>query len=103
MSAHNTNTGHEWIAPDDAPELTDAFFEPADEYRGGVLIRKGGRPKSANPMRAVHIRLDPDQLDRLRTSGPGWQSRVNAMLRKAVGMQGAWPSRSSTEEIRTWI
>jgi len=86
MSGNKTNTGHEWIDPDDAPELTDAFFEQADEYRGGVLVRKGGRPKLANPKRPVHIRLDPDLLDRLRASGPGWQSRVNAMLRKAVGM-----------------
>ena len=46
MSAHNTNTGHEWIAPDDAPELTDAFFETADEYRGGVLVKTGGQSTS---------------------------------------------------------
>ena len=32
------------------------------------------------------MRLDRDLLDRLKTEGPGWQSRVNAMLRKAVGL-----------------
>ena len=31
----------EWVDPDDAPELTDAFFEEADEYIGNRLIRRG--------------------------------------------------------------
>jgi hypothetical protein len=33
---------------DEAPELTDEFFERADHYRGGKLIRRG-RPKSDDP------------------------------------------------------
>jgi hypothetical protein len=30
---------------DEIPELTDDFFERADHYRGGKLVRRG-RPKS---------------------------------------------------------
>ena len=47
-------------------------------------ITKRGRPKLANPKRQVTLRLDSDVLESLRNSGPGWQSRVNDILRKAV-------------------
>jgi uncharacterized protein (DUF4415 family) len=32
----------------------------------------------------VSLRLDPDVLEHFRATGPGWQSRINAALRKAV-------------------
>jgi uncharacterized protein (DUF4415 family) len=70
---------------EDAPELTDAQLAAADVHEGGVLIKRGrGRPKL--PVRKVPIkfRLDPDVVERLRASGPGWQTRVNAALRRLV-------------------
>jgi uncharacterized protein (DUF4415 family) len=30
------------------------------------------------------MRVDAEVLDALRASGPGWQTRVNELLRKAV-------------------
>jgi len=41
---------------------------------------KRGRPKSDAPKVAVKIRLDAWAVERLRESGPGWQTRVNAAL-----------------------
>lgn len=75
-----------WVDPDDAPELTDEFFENAEVFQGNTFIRVGqrGRPKSDNPKELVSIRLDPDVLAKLREAGPGWQTRVNDILRKAV-------------------
>ena len=35
-----------WQDPDDAPELTDAFFEEADEFVGEKLIRRGRSPEA---------------------------------------------------------
>ncbi|WP_354292251.1 BrnA antitoxin family protein [Sphingomonas sp. PvP055] len=32
------------------------------------------------------MRLDLDVIDRFRADGPGWQGRVNAVLRKAAGL-----------------
>jgi uncharacterized protein (DUF4415 family) len=32
----------------------------------------------------LSLRVDRDVLAALRASGPGWQTRVNALLRKAV-------------------
>jgi uncharacterized protein (DUF4415 family) len=37
----------------------------------------------------VTLRLDPDLLDRLRASGPGWQTRVNKALRDWLKKQAA--------------
>ncbi|MBF8274075.1 MAG: hypothetical protein HW380_3180 [Magnetococcales bacterium] len=42
----------EWIDPDDAPELTDAFFEEADEYIGDRLIRRG---RHANTEKSISV------------------------------------------------
>ena len=33
----------------------------------------------------VSLRLDRDVLDVFQADGPGWQDRINAALRKAVG------------------
>jgi uncharacterized protein (DUF4415 family) len=51
-----------------------------------ILARRGRPPGSVAPIKkqAVKLRLDPDILEALRASGPGWQTRVNAILRQAV-------------------
>ena len=72
--------------PDETPELTDDWFAKADLYQGQELVRRGGRPKKAAPKEAVNIRLDPDVLAHFRATGPGWQSRINATLRSAIGL-----------------
>jgi len=79
-------TGSTWIDPDDAPELTDEWFATADLYEAGKLIRRGGRPKKAEPKEAVSLRLDPEVVAHFRAGGPGWQSRINAALRKVAGL-----------------
>jgi uncharacterized protein (DUF4415 family) len=76
-----------WVDPDDAPELTEDWFANADLYEGDKLVRRGGRPKKAAPKEPVNIRLDPDVLAHFRATGPGWQSRINATLRRAVGLK----------------
>jgi uncharacterized protein (DUF4415 family) len=67
----------------DIPELTDEFFDKADFYIGDKLIRRGrGRPPLGAPKKLVSLRLDQDVIERFRAGGPGWQSRINAALRK---------------------
>lgn len=91
MTVSKNTTPESWVDPDDGPEWTEEHFQRAAFYRCGKLIRpatgtytKPGRPKLANPKRQVTLRLDGDLLDRLRESGPGWQSRINEILRNAV-------------------
>jgi uncharacterized protein (DUF4415 family) len=68
---------------EDAPELTDDQLARADLYEGDRLIRRG-RPPKARPKEAVKLRLSPDVLDHYRAGGPGWQTRINATLERAV-------------------
>jgi uncharacterized protein (DUF4415 family) len=71
---------------DDArPELDDAWFGEADAFVGSRLVRRG-RPPLDNPKQPVTIRLDPDVVEWFKRSGDGWQTRINAALRKAAGI-----------------
>jgi uncharacterized protein (DUF4415 family) len=71
-----------WRDSDDAPALTEAFFDRAEIRRGGKVLRRG-RPPLPNPKQAVKLRLDADVLAAYRETGSGWQTRINADLRKA--------------------
>ena len=68
---------------EEIPELTDEWFERADLYEGGKLVSRG-RPKADVTKDAVSLRLDRDVLAHYRGTGRGWQSRINAALRKAA-------------------
>ena len=66
---------------DDIPELTDEFFDKAEIRYGDRLIRPGQPPLDIS-RKLVSLRLDRDVIDAFRAGGPGWQSRINAALRK---------------------
>jgi uncharacterized protein (DUF4415 family) len=73
-----------WVDPDDAPELNRQFFQTADVYKGEKLVRRGRPPVGERPKEAVKLRISPDVLDYFRSGGPGWQTRINATLERAV-------------------
>ncbi|WP_425375384.1 BrnA antitoxin family protein [Rhizobium deserti] len=41
-----------------------------------------GRPKSLRNKVSTTIRLDPEIVQAFRSGGPGWQSRINEVLRQ---------------------
>ena len=59
---------------DDNPPLDAAFM-------AGMKPSRRGRPKLDAPKVEVKIRLDAKTVQHLRSSGPGWQTRVNDALR----------------------
>ena len=67
------------------PELTEEWFQKADLYHGEKLIRRG-RPPADSPKKAISLRVDADVLERFKADGPGWQGRMNDVLRKAAGL-----------------
>lgn len=78
------------IFDDDNPEWTEADFARAlrgddipPEIRAAFPKTRGRPAGSAKQL--VSLRIDRDVLDSFRASGPGWQSRINEALRKAVG------------------
>jgi uncharacterized protein (DUF4415 family) len=89
MPAKKRSGSTGWIDPDDAPELTAEMLAEAEVFKGDRFVRRGpGRPKAEVTKEKISVRLDPDVLARLREAGPGWQSRINVVLRKALGLDG---------------
>jgi uncharacterized protein (DUF4415 family) len=91
MIKRKENTKGVWRDPDDAPELTDDILDRAEIAIGGKVIRpasgtltKPGRPKKADAKVSVHLRLSPEVIAHFRARGPGWQTRIDEALRKAV-------------------
>jgi uncharacterized protein (DUF4415 family) len=76
------------------PEWTKQDFakaKPASEVLPPEVMaqfkNKGGRPRIENPKEAVKLRIDADILAKFRESGPGWQTRINGILRAAVSVR----------------
>jgi uncharacterized protein (DUF4415 family) len=76
----------------DPPPLTDDMLREmrpvrevhGDEWVDRAMGRKRGRPKVETPKVEVKIRLDAKTVEHLRHSGPGWQTRVNALLGRLI-------------------
>jgi uncharacterized protein (DUF4415 family) len=47
-----------------------------------IKRRLRGRPNAQAPKHLVSLRLDPDVIKRFRATWPGWQSRINDVLRR---------------------
>jgi uncharacterized protein (DUF4415 family) len=43
-----------------------------------------GRPKSESPKQLVSVRYSPEVLEYFRSTGEGWQSRMDGVLRQYV-------------------
>jgi uncharacterized protein (DUF4415 family) len=59
---------------EELPELDDAMLERAQ-------VRKGGRPRAANPKVLISLRLPADVIAKWKATGPGWQTRMAERLR----------------------
>ena len=82
-----------WTDPDDAPELTAETLAKAKRMVGGVEVsaaefqaarKRMGRPPVAVARPTLNMRIDADVLDALKSKGKGWQTQVNAILRREV-------------------
>lgn len=84
-----TTSKRKVIDPDNPP-LTDEQLKrmrPVSKETLDFFNRARGRPPIDNPKQAVSLRLDQDVLDHFKKSGPGWQSRINAALRKQAKLK----------------
>jgi len=66
---------------EEIPELTDEFFEGADEYIGEKLIRSG-RPKTESPKVLLTVRYSPEVIEAFKATGKGWQTRMDEALKE---------------------
>lgn len=73
--------------PEEDADIRRAISADPDTWAvapGARVIRRG-RPAGSNKSQ-VTVKLDNDVLERLREGGRGWQTRMNAALREALGL-----------------
>lgn len=78
------------------PGLRDSLAEVksgkfAEVHTPEKIVKRRGRPlgsTQAVTKEAVKLRLDADVLEALRSSGDGWQTRTNDMLRASLALGG---------------
>ena len=68
---------------DEVPELGDNFFQRAELKDGGRVTRPE-RPKLATPKERVTIRFDADVVAYFKSTGKGWQTRMNDALNEWI-------------------
>ena len=54
-----------------------------------------GRPKSENKKQLVSVRYSPEVLSYFKSTGDGWQSRMDGVLREYVGKQNVRRARKA--------
>jgi len=66
-------------------QATRAFLAQADLIRNGKVVRCGKRgPQKSPTKKLVSLRLSPEVVDYFRSTGPGWQTRIDTTLRKSI-------------------
>ena len=75
-----------WIDPNDAPRLNRAWFERTEIREGGRLIRRRGHAAGRNRRRrnGRSTSCSTPICSHITARPAGWQSRINAALRKAA-------------------
>ncbi len=91
MNAKSTNIGSDLSRVDahviqpkeyeEIPELTDEFFKRAEWHEDGKPIRSG-RPKSDSHKVLLSVRYSPDVVEYFRSTGKGWQTRMDDALKE---------------------
>jgi len=82
-------------AVDENPEWTRAEFAKAAKFPAGVRLKDikpnqlasmaGKRGPQKTPTKIpVSIRLSPEVVKHFKSTGPGWQSRIDTALRRMI-------------------
>lgn len=68
----------------------DGPYDPNDaaavsSFWTGATIKRGrGRPTVATKRPTLNMRVDAEVLEAFKATGPGWQTRINAVLKSWV-------------------
>jgi uncharacterized protein (DUF4415 family) len=76
------NENPEWSAADFKNVVRLDGVSMADAVKA---IRRGRGPQKEAKKVAISIRLNPDIVKHFKSGGAGWQSRMEAVLKKASG------------------
>lgn len=93
MNVKSQDLPKPWVDPDDAPELTNDFFEQGEWQIGDQLVSaqagaaalrealSRGRPKAQSTKQALTVRYDTEVIEAFKATGKGWQKRMNDALK----------------------
>jgi uncharacterized protein (DUF4415 family) len=70
--------------PNDA-EAARAWLAQADLIRKGRVVRRGKRgPQKTPTKKLVSLRLSPEVIDHFKSTGRGWQTRIDSTLLESI-------------------
>ncbi len=72
--------------PSSARDKAEALFKPAEPKI--VAPPPETRPAVPGAREMVTLRIDREALEHFQSGGPGWQDRINDILRQAAGIGG---------------
>jgi len=79
--------------PEEDAAINRGIAADPDTYELGTeefkRLKRVGRPRLDTPKIAVTIRYDKAVIDAFKADGPGWQTRMNDVLKKAVARKRA--------------
>jgi uncharacterized protein (DUF4415 family) len=67
--------------------VSDPDAQPLSEAQLKAMVPLRGRPKLANPKTLVSVRYSAEVLAFFKSTGVGWQSRMDEVLRRYVSRQ----------------
>jgi len=67
-----------------AAARSDPDAQPLTPKQLKAMVPLRGRPKSANKKLLVSVRYSPEVVAYFKSTGEGWQSRMDGVLRKYV-------------------
>lgn len=85
MTTNGSSGRSTWVDPDEPAKLTDQFFLDATLMQGDRVILRG-RPPVPGIKHEVTLRLEAPVVEAMKREGVEWQSHVNEILRKALGV-----------------
>ena len=65
------------------PEWTNEMFQTAQRGKDVLPVLSRGKQKKATKQ-ATTIRFSPEVLDYFKSTGKGWQTRINTVLKEYV-------------------
>jgi uncharacterized protein (DUF4415 family) len=92
MNAKSIGSRRTWRDPDDAPEITQEWIDRANVYHGKKLVRRGRPPAEVRKV-STTLRLSPEVIEHFRAGGPGWQTRIDEVLKRFVARSGGPTAR----------
>lgn len=80
-------------SPEDGPydpndkAAVRTYWDDATVTHQGKVIRKGRGPQKAPTKERITIRLSPEVVEHFRSTGEGWQTRMDDALRGVIARQ----------------